>query len=101
LGYNDAFEDFDVGNTDKNMYNFFTDGTDFIANDGKISNTGTGLIVNAKVFTKTFPPFDGVVENGSLDHFKTFIILNSTFELRECGLSLCRSMYVCQNEWNN
>jgi len=82
----DAFDTFKPGQKEKHMWNFFSDGEGFCASDGKWKTGRNGLTVNAKRFTKTFPEdSDDVHQLGYLDHIKTFFILNSEFEVPQCG----------------
>ncbi len=52
----DAFDtDIDLGTCEDNLYNYFTDGCSFIANDGRVAVSGQGLSLIARQYTKTVP----------------------------------------------
>jgi len=70
-------------------YNFFVNGGDFIANDGRVRVGLDALTLTASPFTKTSPAIsvsDGPIQQvGLLDHYKQVFLLNSEFDAPECG----------------
>lgn len=104
LAYLDSFDKFDVGTCPDSHWIFYSNGDDFVANDGKREIKRDGLVITASPFTVTYPPGNivGPVKNGDLDHYKTAIILNSEFEVRECGqifAETCVSGLVNTGDW--
>lgn len=84
--YFDDFDKFDIGQSEDHRWNYFTDDESFIADDGSFRLTKSGLALDARRFTRTFPPVDGLIDAaGWLDHFKTFAILNCSFPVPDEG----------------
>jgi hypothetical protein len=88
--YTDAFEtDFNIGPHEDNIWNFFSNEDGFTADDGKVRVARDGLTISAREFSKTYRRTHKgkpqLVEDGFLDHFKSYVILNSEFPVPDCG----------------
>jgi len=87
--YADAFDgEFSIGFDEEDIWHYFTNEEGFVANDGKVRVARDGLSLTARNFSKTYHKNDGkfpCVEDGFLDHFKAFMLLNSEFPVPDCG----------------
>lgn len=89
--FDDAFDgELNIGPSEDNDWNFFTNGEDFTADDGKARVARDGLTISARKFAKTYHSKSRrgklpCVEEGFLDHFKTFVIRNSEYPVPDCG----------------
>lgn len=81
----DGFESFKIGLSTKDRWNYFSNGKHFVA-DGGVAKLNKGLVINSKVFTKTYPEeSDEITDHGYLDHFKYLAILQSDYQVPTCG----------------